>query len=68
MSALQISDQDLERLVGETAGLATSYWRSINSRPAYPNTSGEQTVELFARPWAEEGIRSRDIAGFRGDR
>ncbi|RWD12196.1 MAG: aminotransferase class V-fold PLP-dependent enzyme [Mesorhizobium sp.] len=60
MKALEISNQDLSRLADEAMDLATTYWASLDDRPAYPSTSGRETTELFSRPWAEEG-RGRDV-------
>jgi glutamate/tyrosine decarboxylase-like PLP-dependent enzyme len=60
MNELQISNQELSRLADEAIGLAKEYWESVEQRPAYPVTSGKQTMELFARPWAEEG-RGREV-------
>ena len=60
MSELEISNQELSRLADEALGLAKTYWASLDERPAYPPTSGYQTTELFARPWAEQG-RGREV-------
>jgi glutamate/tyrosine decarboxylase-like PLP-dependent enzyme len=60
MNELQTSNQELSRLADEAIGLAKEYWESVEQRPAYPVTSGKQTMELFARPWAEEG-RGREV-------
>jgi len=60
MSELEISNQELSRLADEALGLAKTYWASLDERPAYPSTSGYQTTELFARPWAEQG-RGREV-------
>ena len=60
MKALEISNQDLSRLADEAMDLATTYWASLDDRPAYPSTSGRETTELFSRAWAEEG-RGRDV-------
>ena len=60
MNKLQISHQELSRLTQEALSLATSYWTSVEERPAYPATSGRETTELFSRPWAEDGL-GRDV-------
>lgn len=60
MKALEISNQELSRLGDEAMDLATTYWASLDDRPAYPSTSGRETTELFSRAWAEEG-RGRDV-------
>ena len=60
MNKLQISHEELSRLTQEALSLATSYWTSVEERPAYPATSGRETKELFSRPWAEDGL-GRDV-------
>lgn len=56
MSSLKISNEELARLTEEASALATSYWASVEERPVYPATSGEQTVKRFSRPWSEDGL------------
>jgi aromatic-L-amino-acid/L-tryptophan decarboxylase len=56
MGALEISNQELSRLVDEAMDLAKSYWASVEERRAYPVTGGEQTTKLFSRPWPEAGL------------
>jgi glutamate/tyrosine decarboxylase-like PLP-dependent enzyme len=60
MDALRISDHDLARLIDKAADLAKKHWASLETRPAYPATSGEQTTRLFSRPWPEDG-RGRSV-------
>ena len=55
MRSLQISDQDLSRLMDEAADLAKRYWASVKTRRAFPITSGEETTKLFSRQWSEDG-------------
>lgn len=62
MRDLEISDQQLSALAEEALGLAKAYWASLDQRPSYPSTSGEKTVELFARQWPEEG-RGAEVLG-----
>ena len=65
MSELQISTQELSRLTEEALGLATSYWASVEERTAYPITNGKRTIELFSRPWAEEGLGREVLQDFK---
>ncbi len=60
MKALEISDRELAQMAEVAVGLATTYWASLEERPAYPSTSGEQTAGTFSRPWLEEGL-GRDV-------
>jgi len=64
MGALDISDQDLARVVDEAASLAKQYWASVEERRAYPNTSGTETQRLFHRPWAEDGMGAAVLQDF----
>ncbi len=64
MSELEISDQDLSRLTGDALDLARSYWSSIETRAAYPATSGAETAELFSRSWAEDGLGQAVLRDF----
>ncbi|RWO94201.1 MAG: aminotransferase class V-fold PLP-dependent enzyme [Mesorhizobium sp.] len=56
MQSLKISSEELSQLTEQALALALNYWASVDQRPAYPTTSGEQTAKLFSRPWAEEGL------------
>lgn len=60
MRNLEISNQELSDLTERVLSLATSYWASVEDRPAFPATSGRETERLFSRPWAEEGL-GRDV-------
>ena len=64
MSELHISSQELSDLTDEAMALAKGYWASIPERRAYPATSGEQTTDLFSRPWAEEGLGRNVLSDF----
>lgn len=55
MTALEISNLELSQLADEAIDLAKDYWASLDKRPAYPSTSGQETTEFFSRPWSEEG-------------
>lgn len=55
MRSLEITEQELSRLSERSLKLAVDYWNSVESRPAYPATSGEETAALFSHPWAEAG-------------
>ena len=64
MSELHISSQELSDLTDEAMALAKGYWASIPERRAYPATSGEQTTDLFSRPWVEEGLGRNVLSDF----
>ena len=56
MNSLKISNQELSHLAEEALALATNYWASVEERPVYPATSGDETAKRFSRPWSEEGL------------
>jgi len=60
MRALDIPDEDLSRLADKATELAKAYWATLDERPSYPATSGQETARLFARPWNDEG-RGADV-------
>ncbi|WP_245450656.1 pyridoxal phosphate-dependent decarboxylase family protein [Borborobacter arsenicus] len=62
---LEISNQELSQLADEAIDLAKAYWASLDHRPSYPTTSGEQTAALFSRPWAEEGLGGSVLQDFK---
>jgi glutamate/tyrosine decarboxylase-like PLP-dependent enzyme len=65
MHSLNISGEELSRLTDQAMTLALRYWASVDDRPAYPATSGEQTAKLFSRPWLEEGLGRVVLDDFR---
>lgn len=60
MEALEIDPSELKGLMAEAMVLLEDYWAKLKRRPAYPQTSAEQTAALFGRPWPEDG-RGRDV-------
>ena len=64
MPSLSISREELSHVGEQALRLALGYWQSVESRPAYPETSGEETMRLFARPWPEEGLGSAALDDF----
>ncbi|HVZ01749.1 MAG TPA: pyridoxal-dependent decarboxylase [Dongiaceae bacterium] len=64
MSALDISDRDLARVLDEAATLAKRYWASLEARRAFPVTNGAETQRLFERAWAEEGLGAAVLGDF----
>jgi glutamate/tyrosine decarboxylase-like PLP-dependent enzyme len=64
MNELEVADHALSWLTEEASRLATSYWASINERPAYPSTSGTETTRCFVRPWPEQGRGSEVLNDF----
>jgi glutamate/tyrosine decarboxylase-like PLP-dependent enzyme len=65
MTSLSISTEELSRLGEQALRLSLDYWASVESRPAYPRTSGGQTSELFSRAWPEDGRGSAVLDDFK---
>ena len=59
MSLLDIPIDDFRRLAGEVTDLAAEYLASLNSRPIFPDTSGEQTHNLFQVSLPEEPMGAK---------
>jgi aromatic-L-amino-acid decarboxylase len=56
MGRLDVSEDQLSALMTEVGRMALSYWRSLEERQAYPQTSATDTAALFMRPWHEDGL------------
>jgi aromatic-L-amino-acid decarboxylase len=64
MNDLEISVLELSRLAEEALRLTKDYWDSLDGRAAYPKTNGQQTLELFSRPWPADGRRGEVLGDF----
>jgi aromatic-L-amino-acid/L-tryptophan decarboxylase len=60
MSALLVSQSELETLLADAQAIVAHYWSSLEQRESFPKTSGEQTIKIFDRPGEEEG-RGREV-------
>jgi glutamate/tyrosine decarboxylase-like PLP-dependent enzyme len=63
MRPLEISPEDFLRLVQQVAKLSADYLRSLDSRPTFPSTNGEQSERLFHMPLGERGMGTEALAG-----
>ncbi len=57
--SLKLSSAEFHSLAQEVIRLCAGYLDSLDSRPAYPQTSGAETVRIFAQPWPEAGLGPR---------
>ncbi len=62
MLPLEITPQQFRRLADEVVQLCVGFLETLGSRPAYPATSGAETVRVFAQPWPEMGLGERALA------
>ncbi|HTC79594.1 MAG TPA: pyridoxal-dependent decarboxylase [Terriglobales bacterium] len=63
MSLLDIPTDDFRRLAAQVTDLAAEYLASMDSRPIFPHTTGEQTVGLFQATIPEEGQGAKVFTG-----
>ncbi len=56
MSGLELSPEEFRRLAADVARLAADYLAGVSARPAFPQTSGARTAELFSQPLPERGL------------
>lgn len=65
MKSLEISPDEFRHLAEQVSQLAADYLSSLDSRPTFPITSGEQTERLFHTPLPEQGSGANALAGLR---
>jgi aromatic-L-amino-acid decarboxylase len=63
MSSLQISPDDFRALADQVVGLAAEYLSTLDSRSAFPASSGAEVERLFHIPLPEEGLGAEALAG-----
>lgn len=54
---LELSPEEFRRLASEVVRVCTEYLETLDSRPAYPKTSGAETARLFSTLWPDAGLR-----------
>lgn len=56
MSLLEIAPDEFRRLSAEVTEIAAQYLSTLDSRPVFPKTSGQETNHLFQAPLLEEAM------------
>src|SRR4051812_11034445 len=56
MNPLVITPEQFHDIVLQIAELSTDYLRSLDTRPAFPTVTGEQTAHIFGGPAPEDGL------------
>jgi aromatic-L-amino-acid/L-tryptophan decarboxylase len=56
MSLLEIAPDEFRRLSAEVTEIAAQYLSTLDSRPVFPRTSGQETNHLFQAPLLEEAM------------
>jgi len=56
MSLLEIAPDEFRRLSAEVTEIAAQYLSTLDSRPVFPKTSGQETHHLFQAPLPEEAM------------
>jgi len=59
MSPLELSPANFRELARNTVELAADYLETLDARPIFPPTSGEETERLFRTPLPENGLGER---------
>ncbi len=62
MSLLEITPQEFRRLADDVVQMCAQFLETLDSRPAYPATSGKETARVFAQPWPDQGLRDGVVA------
>ncbi len=57
MNPLELSPEHFRDLAADMVALSTEYLSTLDSRPIFPATSGEETERLFAQEAPENGMR-----------
>ncbi|MBI2677470.1 MAG: aminotransferase class V-fold PLP-dependent enzyme [Candidatus Koribacter versatilis] len=63
MGRLSVSDEEFRALAARTSELAADYLAHLDDVPAFPETSGERTLKLFATGLPEEGMGASAFDG-----
>lgn len=61
MNPLLISPEEFHDIVLQIAELSTDYLRRLDTMPAFPAVTGQQTQELFGGPAPEDGLGSEAL-------
>jgi len=59
MSLLEVAPHEFRRLAAEVTEIAADYLSSLESRPVFPKTSGQETQHLFQAPLPEEAMGAK---------
>src|SRR5947199_894248 len=62
MSLLEVAPHEFRRLAAEVTEIAADYLSSLESRPVFPKTRGEETLHLFGGAPPERGMRDEALA------
>jgi aromatic-L-amino-acid/L-tryptophan decarboxylase len=61
MSLLEIAPDEFRRLAAEVTEIAAEYLSTLDSRPVFPKTSGQETHPLFQAPLPEDAMGARAV-------
>jgi aromatic-L-amino-acid/L-tryptophan decarboxylase len=63
MNALQLSVSEFRTLAAQMSGLAAEYLGGLDKRPAFPQVSGEASLQAFSEAPPEEGLGPAALEG-----
>ena len=58
---MNLKPEEFQSLANRVTDLLTEYLRNLESMPAYPQTSGAETVRVFGQPAPESGMGSEAL-------
>src|SRR5438034_1899956 len=61
MSLPEVAPHEFRRLAAEVTEIAADYLSSLESRPVFPKTSGQETQHLFQAPLPEEAMGAKAL-------
>lgn len=65
MRPLELSDGEFRRLADEVVNLSTEYFSTLDERSTFPETSGQQSENLFALSLPERGMGAEALTALR---
>src|SRR5438270_11675138 len=61
MSLLEVPPHEFRRLAAKVTEIAADYLSSLDLRPVFPKTSGEETRHLFQAPLPEDAMGAKAL-------
>ena len=66
MSLPEVAPHEFRRLAAEVTEIAADYLSSLDLRPVFPKTSGEETRHLFQAPLPEDAMGAKAFTRWSG--
>jgi len=59
---LELSPAQFRRVAGEVVEMCADFLGTLDTRPSFPRTSGEETARTFSQPWVEAGVHEEALS------